>query len=121
MMPDHFQGYDAIARHRRPGPGDRGHRQTPQEQSPTASAMSEPGQEMLRAALAMAARGWFVFPCAAGSKEPALRGSWQEHATTDPLQVRDWWTRRPFNIGISCGPSGLVVIDLDMPKTAGQA
>jgi hypothetical protein len=83
--------------------------------------MSRPGQEMLQAALAMAARGWYVFPCAVGGKEPALRGSWQRHATTDPLQVRDWWTRRPYNIGISCGPSGLVVIDLDMPKAAGQA
>jgi hypothetical protein len=120
MMPDQPQGNDAIARHRRPGPDNRGHGRTPQAQSPTASAMSQPGQEMLRAALAMAARGWFVFPCAAGGKEPALRGSWQEHATTDPLQVRDWWTRRPYNIGISCGPSGLVVIDLDMPKAAGQ-
>ena len=26
----------------------------------------------------------------------------------------------PFNIGISCGPSGLVVIDLDIPKEGGQ-
>jgi hypothetical protein len=86
----------------------------------TASAMSRPEQDLLIAALAMAARGWHVFPCAPGGKEPALRGNWQQHATTDPRQVRDWWTRRPFNIGISCGPSGLVVIDLDIPKAGGQ-
>jgi len=55
-----------------------------------------------------------------GSKQPALRGNWQERATTDPRQLRDWWARRPFNIGIPCGPSGLVVIDLDIAKAPGQ-
>ncbi|GLZ09534.1 hypothetical protein Acsp03_70000 [Actinomadura sp. NBRC 104412] len=29
---------------------------------------------------------------------------------------RPYWARAPFNIGIACGPSGLVVIDLDIPK-----
>jgi hypothetical protein len=82
--------------------------------------MSRPEPELLRAALAIVARGWHVFPCAPGGKEPALRGNWQQHATTDPQQVRDWWTRHPYNIGLSCGPSGLVVIDLDMPKTQEQ-
>jgi hypothetical protein len=72
--------------------------------------------ELLRSALAMAGRGWHVFPCAPGGKEPALRGNWQRHATTDPAQVCAWWVRRPYNIGISCGPSGLVIIDLDVPK-----
>jgi hypothetical protein len=59
--------------------------------------------------------GWHVFPCAPGGKRPALRGNWQDLATTSRDQVRDWWTRAPYNIGIACGPSGLVVIDLDMP------
>jgi hypothetical protein len=30
--------------------------------------------------------------------------------------VRDWWARAPYNIGVACGPSGLVVIDLDLPR-----
>jgi hypothetical protein len=59
--------------------------------------------------------GWHVFPCAAGEKRPALRGNWQDLATTSPGQIRDWWARAPYNIGIACGPSGLVVIDLDLP------
>jgi hypothetical protein len=59
--------------------------------------------------------GWYVFPCAAGGKRPALRGNWQDLATTSPDQIRDWWARAPYNIGIACGPSGLVVIDLDLP------
>jgi hypothetical protein len=70
---------------------------------------------LLRSALAAAALGWHVFPCAAGGKRPALRGNWQDLATTSPDQIRDWWARAPYNIGIACGPSGLVVIDLDLP------
>ena len=70
---------------------------------------------LLRSALAAAVHGWHVFPCAVGGKRPALRGNWQDLATTSPDQIRDWWARAPYNIGIACGPSGLVVIDLDMP------
>jgi hypothetical protein len=70
---------------------------------------------LLRSALRAALRGWHVFPCAAGGKRPALRGNWQDLATTSPDQIRDWWARAPYNIGIACGPSGLVVIDLDLP------
>jgi hypothetical protein len=71
---------------------------------------------LLRSALEVASRGWHVFPCATGTKRPALRSNWQRLATTDPGRIRDWWAYRPYNIGISCGPSGLVVIDLDVPK-----
>jgi bifunctional DNA primase/polymerase-like protein len=70
---------------------------------------------LLRSALAAAVLGWHVFPCAAGGKRPALRGNWQDLATTSADQIRDWWSRAPYNIGIACGPSGLVVIDLDLP------
>jgi hypothetical protein len=71
---------------------------------------------LVRSALDAARRGWHVFPCAVGGKRPALRGNWQELATTALDQVRDWWARAPYNIGIACGPSGLVVIDLDLPR-----
>lgn len=71
---------------------------------------------LLRSALAAIRRGWYVFPCAVGGKRPALRGNWQDLATTSPDQVRGWWSRAPYNIGIACGPSGLVVIDLDLPR-----
>jgi hypothetical protein len=79
-------------------------------------ARAEPA--LLRSALAAALRGWYVFPCAVGGKRPALRGNWQDLATTSPDQIRDWWNRAPYNIGIACGPSGLVVIDLDLPRDA---
>jgi len=82
--------------------------------------MTSPGRpagcSLLRAALSLAARSWHVFPCVPGGKQPALRDNWQQLATTDPARILRWWTRMPFNIGISCGPSGLVVIDLDVAK-----
>jgi hypothetical protein len=81
------------------------------------SGEQPPGDPLLRSALALAARGWHVFPCLPGGKRPALRGNWQDLATTDPDQVSAWWARAAYNIGISCGPSGLVVIDLDAPHT----
>ena len=71
--------------------------------------------DLVRSALTAAQRGWYVFPCAVGEKRPALRGNWQDLATTSTEQIRDWWARAPYNIGIACRPSGLVVIDLDIP------
>jgi hypothetical protein len=73
---------------------------------------------MLRSAMALAARGWHVFPCVRGGKRPALRENWQELATADAERVRAWWTRSPYNIGLACGPSGLVVVDLDVSRGA---
>jgi hypothetical protein len=75
---------------------------------------AEPGP--LSSALAAADAGWHVFPCAPGSKRPALRENWQDLATTDSGRIRAWWARRPYNIGIACGQSGLVVIDLDVAR-----
>lgn len=80
--------------------------------------MARANPALLRSALAAALRGWHVFPCAVGGKRPALRGNWQDLATTSADQIRDWWTRAPYNIGIACGPSGLIVIDLDLPRDA---
>lgn len=70
--------------------------------------------DLLASALALAERGWLVFPCVPDAKRPALRGSWQGLATTDERRVRDWWAQAPYNIGVACGPSGLVVADLDI-------
>ncbi|MEV8225024.1 bifunctional DNA primase/polymerase [Streptomyces sp. NPDC079167] len=86
---------------------------------------------LLSAALEAAARGWAVFPLRPGGKPPALHGEtacprtgdcatghrkWEQRATTDPDRIHRAWSASRFNIGIATGPSGLVVVDLDMPK-----
>ncbi|MET9534251.1 bifunctional DNA primase/polymerase [Streptomyces sp. NPDC006649] len=86
---------------------------------------------LLNAALDAAERGWHVFPLRPGDKRPALHGEavcpglgdcagghrkWEQRATLDPDRIRRAWADRPFNIGIATGPSGLVVVDLDVPK-----
>jgi hypothetical protein len=81
----------------------------------TAAGVYRADPVLLRPALSMAARGWHVFPCAPGTKRPALQENWQQIATTDPARIRRWWTCLPYNIGIACGPSMLIVIDLDVP------
>jgi hypothetical protein len=70
------------------------------------------------AALTAAGRGWYVFPLTPRCKQPLRRFTdWERHASIDPRRVRAFWgSGQTFNVGIACGPSGLVVIDLDTPK-----
>ncbi len=60
----------------------------------------------------LASRGWAVFPLAPGTKRPAIR-EWEQRASTDPDRIKRCWYGARFGIGIACGPSGLVVLDLD--------
>jgi hypothetical protein len=89
---------------------------------------------LLAAALAAAARGWHVFPLRPDAKRPAFpdhaadrctgtdpwchngHTGWEKRATTDPDRIRRAWSTRPYGIGVACGPSGLLVVDLDQPK-----
>jgi hypothetical protein len=72
----------------------------------------------LSAALAAVEHGWSVFPAAANRKVPAGGlTEWERRATTDPATVARWWHRHPDrNVAIATGPSGLVVVDLDVRK-----
>jgi hypothetical protein len=74
---------------------------------------------LLEAALACAARGWHVFPVHHGGKQPEVT-KWEQRATCDPERIRRWWGTRTSNIGLACGPSNLVVVDLDRPKGGQQ-
>ena len=69
---------------------------------------------LARSAAWYARRGWRVFPCVPGRKEPAIK-AWHKLATTNLHQIETWWRVRPdSNIGVACGPeSGLFVIDVD--------
>ncbi|MDN5857818.1 MAG: bifunctional DNA primase/polymerase [Pseudonocardia sp.] len=70
----------------------------------------------LDAALWLAGRGMHVFPLRPGTKTPAVRTDWEGCATTDLAQIRRWWGTARSNIGIATGRSGLLVVDLDVPK-----
>lgn len=89
--------------------------------------------DLLNAALRAAERGWPVFPLQPGGKRPALHGEarcpgtgvcssghvkWQDRATTDPDRIRRAWSAGAFNVGIATGPAGLLVVDLDVPKSS---
>ncbi|WP_329391404.1 bifunctional DNA primase/polymerase (plasmid) [Streptomyces sp. NBC_01351] len=83
-----------------------------------------------------AARGWPVHPLAPGFKTPAgncpacrehlhapqtctcvAEGKWCHGfhaATTDTARLNAWWGAQPtMGVGVSCGPAGLVVLDVD--------
>jgi hypothetical protein len=66
----------------------------------------------VHAAVAAARRGWAVFPCRPGDKRPAV-DRWEQRACADPDIVARRWPSSRHNIGLACGPSGLVVVDLD--------
>ena len=64
------------------------------------------------AAMEAARRGWAVFPCRPGDKRPAVP-DWERRACADPERVARYWPSAQHNIGLACGPSRLVVVDLD--------
>lgn len=64
-------------------------------------------------AVAAARRGWAAFPCRPGGKLPAVPDDWEGRACADPDRVARFWPSPRHNIGIACGPSRLVVLDLD--------
>jgi len=77
----------------------------------------------LDAALNLAGKGLHVFPCEPNQKRPATQHGFLD-ATTDPAQIRAWWGQNPdYNPAIATGPSGLLVVDLDVkdPKRDGVA
>ncbi|MDT0270026.1 bifunctional DNA primase/polymerase [Streptomyces sp. DSM 44915] len=67
------------------------------------------------AAHTSAERGWQIFPLVPGDKRPAV-SRWEERATADRARIARCWAAGAYNIGVACGPSRLVVIDLDTPK-----
>ncbi|WP_020387851.1 bifunctional DNA primase/polymerase [Kribbella catacumbae] len=71
--------------------------------------------DLLNAAHTAAERGWHVFPLIPDDKRPAVE-DWENRATLDPARIDKCWSAGPYGVGIACGPSRLVVVDLDQPK-----
>jgi hypothetical protein len=88
--------------------------------------------QLVTAAVAATERGWHVFPLRAGSKHPALHGAQRctrqgdcrdGHRTPEQRAIavladrdRNLWRTKGWNVAIATGPSGLLVVDLDVPK-----
>lgn len=70
----------------------------------------------LEQALALAAKGFHIFPCEANGKLPVIK-DFPNRATRDPEQIRKWFENTDRNIGISTTRFGddqaLVVVDID--------
>ncbi|MGW6263233.1 bifunctional DNA primase/polymerase [Streptomyces sp. NPDC055085] len=95
--------------------------------------MSTPALSLTLLAWALDAghRGWHLIPLRPNDKRPAGHSEQlcpgtgrcagghlkpEQRATTDTELITTAWTQQPYNIGIAAGPSGLLVIDLDMVK-----
>jgi Bifunctional DNA primase/polymerase, N-terminal len=69
----------------------------------------------LQFALRYAAIGWHTLPLVTKDKVPM--GALVPHgcldATIDPGKLRAWFADPERNIGLACGPSGIVVVDVD--------
>ena len=75
----------------------------------------------MKLALRWAREGVPVFPCRPDDRAPRVEeGLYQ--ATTDPSQIREWWTRWPDSlVGIACGkPGGFDIVDCDVDKDTGE-
>jgi hypothetical protein len=57
-------------------------------------------------------KGWWIFPCEPDGKQPATLHGWKD-AAPDARPWESHWGEN-YNIGIACGPSGLLVADLDV-------
>lgn len=69
-------------------------------------------------ALQYAEIGMHVLALVPGDKRPAIP-QWEQDASTDLSTVRGWWRRSPnAGIGVHCGKSGLIVVDVD-PRNGG--
>lgn len=76
------------------------------------------GVDVLTAALAYAACGWYVLPVKRKTKHPGsvVGDHWQDKSSRDPQQIAAWFAGTDYGIALHCGRSGAVVLDVDRPE-----
>lgn len=75
----------------------------------------------LDAALSYADRGWHVFPVQTAPNKRPLTDNGFHDATTDHAAIIAWWTKWPAaQVGVACGLSGLVTVDIDVKPDEGK-
>ena len=68
---------------------------------------------MIDYALEYAKRGWYIFPLRPKDKRPLTQHGVKD-SSNDIEQVKRWWTQWPnANIGLDCGASGIIAVDVD--------
>ncbi|MGN7247097.1 bifunctional DNA primase/polymerase [Janibacter anophelis] len=74
--------------------------------------------DVLTAALAYAASGWYVGPVAAASKHPGsvLGNAWHTLTSRDPEVLVSWFAGTDHGVFLHCGRSGALVLDVDTPE-----
>lgn len=83
---------------------------------PAPDTWDDPAPTILDHALAMATRGFRVFPLKPGSKEPPKGLAWKAEATTDPVKIGAWWAFEPnYNYAVASG-DGTLIVDVDAAK-----
>lgn len=83
---------------------------------------------MFQHAITAIQQGFWVFPCEPGQKTACLvepgqpyKIKWPQYATNDLATAARYWQHWPdANVAIACKPSGLLVVDCDMPKTGSE-
>jgi excisionase family DNA binding protein len=75
-----------------------------------------------RSAGSLRALGLAVLPCGAGEKRPLVAGFTRWRGPPAASTVADWASKFPTaNVGVVCGLSGLVVVDVDDPALVDTA
>lgn len=70
-------------------------------------------ERFLKAAVWYAEHGWKVFPLLERGKTPRTKHGVKD-ASSDLGKIRAWWKAWPSaNIGLACGPSKIIVVDVD--------
>lgn len=89
---------------------------------------------LLEKALWYAGNGWYVFPTRETESKPFIRNDKEikipakapyisggfKSSSVEEKQIKEWWDKFPnAGIGIDCGKSNLVCVDIDVRKTDG--